>query len=181
MKLLNNAIALLFLLPVLLASCNTPMPQPGIRATDVMETSMAMIRTEIVATLTAAPTSTPTFSPATPSPIPPTQTPTYNRHDPEAVVRAWFDAWEQHDGNMVDLLYGTNTYGNYGFDSISSIKILEIQLVSSPSAAERVYRVRYDVQYTDPSKASGETQLMFHLTWRVERDAWIITNHGFSL
>ena len=133
MKILNTAIALLFLLLVLLTSCNSSTPQPVLRATDMMETSMAMVKTEIVGTLTAGPTSTPTFSPAIPSHIPPTQTPAYDRHDPEAVVRAWFEAWERKDGNMMDLLYGTNTYGHYGFEATSSIKLLEIQLVSSPS------------------------------------------------
>jgi hypothetical protein len=180
MKIIIKALALPFLLLIFMTSCNNPSPQTGIRATDVMETSMAMVKTEIVGTLTAVPTSTLTFLLPTASPIPPTQTPAYDRHDPEAVVRAWFDAWERHDGNLADLLYGTGSYGNYGFESVSSIKILEIQLISSPSAAERVYRVWFDVQYTDPLKKSGKTQLRFYLTWDVNRDAWIITNHGYE-
>jgi hypothetical protein len=180
MKIINKTTALLFLLLGLLTSCNSSTSQPGIRAADVMETSMAMVKTEIVETLTAASTSTPSFSPAIPTPIPPTQTPSYDRHDPEAVVRAWFDAWERTDGNMMDLLNGTNTYGNYGFEPTDSITILEIQLLESPSEAQRIYRVWFDVQYTDPNKGSGKTQLKFYLTWDVNRDAWIITNHGYT-
>jgi hypothetical protein len=180
MKILKEAIALLFLLLVLLTSCNTSTPQPVIRATDVMETSMAMVKTEIVGTLTAAPTSTPTFSLATPSPIPPTQTPSYDRHDPEAVVRAYFDAWEQEDGTLMNLLLGRESYAGNAFESTKSIKILEIQLVSSPSQGRLVYQVWYDVQYTDPNKGSDKTQMKFYLTWDVNRDAWIISNHGYT-
>jgi hypothetical protein len=180
MKIFNKAIALLLLHFVFLTACNRATPQPVIRATDLMETSMAMVKTEIVGTLTAAPTRTPTFSPAISTPFPPTQAPSYDRHDPEAVVRAWFEAWKRHDGNMVDLLYGTNTYGNYGFEAVSSITILEIQLLENPSEAQRIYRVWYNVQYSDPNKEGGKTQIKFYLTWDVNRDAWIITNHGYT-
>ena len=180
MKIICGALILFFLIGMILTSCNGLASPPTINPTDVMETSMSMVRTEVVATLTAAPTSTPTFSPVTPSLIPPTQTPSYDRHDPEVVLRAWFDALEQKDAEMMDLLHGTNTHGAYAFESTKSIEILEIQLISSSSAAERVYRVWFDIQYTDPLKKSGKTQLTFYLTWDANRDAWIITNYGYS-
>ena len=54
-----KTISLLCLLSALLGSCKSRVSPPPISPTDVMETSKAFVKTEIVMTLTAAPTSTP--------------------------------------------------------------------------------------------------------------------------
>mgnify|MGYP001224190156 CR=1 FL=1 len=179
-KTISRALPLFFLTAVALTSCSGLTATSTINPTDVSDTAIAVFKTEIAATLTAAPTNMPTFSQLTPSSIPPTQTPSYDRHDPEAVIRAWFDAWQRRDGHMMDLLRGTDTNGHYAFEPTDSIKILEIKLESSPSEAKRIYQVWYDIQYTNPNMGSGKKQWRFYLTWDSNRDAWIITNYGHT-
>lgn len=72
MKIILKAITLLFLSAVMFMSCNSFTSPPVISPTDVMETSRSMVKTEIVATLTASPTNT-----ATPSPLPTFALPTF--------------------------------------------------------------------------------------------------------
>jgi hypothetical protein len=59
-----RAILPLFLI-VIVASCSPSLYTSGIQSTAVMETSMSMVKTEIVGTLTAVPTAP--FSPALPT------------------------------------------------------------------------------------------------------------------
>jgi hypothetical protein len=72
MKIILKAITLLFLSAVMFMSCNSFTSPPVISPTDVMETSRSMVKTEIVATLTASPTNT-----AGPSPLPTFALPTF--------------------------------------------------------------------------------------------------------
>jgi hypothetical protein len=180
MKILHKAIALLFLLLVLLTSCNTSTPQPVIRATDVMETSMAIVKTEFVGTLTAAPTSTPTFSLATPSPIPPTPTLVFpvpfDRHDPEAVLRAYFDAWHRNDWLIKDAL----TYGRpTAPEPVEWLQVLEIKNISS-SPTESTYSVWFEIKVKGQgvSMHSGKNLWKYFLIWDPNHDSWYIAGHG---
>ncbi len=177
MKIIKAIITLC--LTIVLAACNSLTSTPAINPTDVMETSMAMVKTEIVATLTAAPTNTPTFSPLAPSPIPPTQTayfPTpFDRHDPEAVLQAYFDAWDRQDWVAMASLERERAPEPVGF-----VRILEIKQISS-SPTESVYSVRFEIQVKvqGGSMHSGEYLWTYYLTWDPNRDTWHITNYGY--
>ncbi len=78
MKIINKVAPLLFLVAVMLASCNSFTSTSEISATSVMETAMSTIKTAVIETQAAIPTATllPTDTPLpTYSPLPPTQTP----------------------------------------------------------------------------------------------------------
>jgi hypothetical protein len=145
----------------------------------MMETSLAFAETEFVATLTAAPTSTSTFSPATPSPIPSTQTPyfptPFDRHDPEAVLRAYFDAWDRQDWVAKDSL----EYQKRVPEPVDFVRVLEIQNISS-SSTEYVFEVRFEIQVKAQggSMHSGEYLWRYFLSWDPSRDTWYISNYG---
>lgn len=84
----------------------------------------------------------------TPSPIPSTQTPflpiLVDRHDPEAVLRAYFDAWGQ--SNWLALAsFMDEKYGRIVGNPVDSVRILEIQLISS-SPTDYVYSVLFDIK-----------------------------------
>jgi hypothetical protein len=178
MRILNKAIALLFLLLGLLTSCNTSMPQPVIDATDVMETSMALVKTEIVGTLTAASTSTSTLS--APTPIPPTPTVvfpvTFDRHDPESVLRAYFDAWDRNDWAAMASLERERAP-----EPVDFVRILVIKEISS-SSTEYVYEVGFEIQVIGQgvSMHSGRYGWKYYLTWDPNRDTWFISNYGYG-
>jgi hypothetical protein len=182
MKIIGGAFALPFLMIVMLTSCSSPTSPAAINSTDVMETSMAMVGKEVVETLTAAPTSPPAFLPSTPSPIPPTQTPyfptPFDRHDPAAVLRAYFDAWNRNDWVARESLRPVSKVRVVP-EQVDWIRILEVESISS-SPTEYVYRVVFEIQVTGQgiSMHSGRYGWKYYLTWDPNRDTWYISNYG---
>lgn len=150
------------------------------------------METAIVETQTAIPTNAPSPQPPTPispTPIPPLPTPFFSfpvdPHDPESVIRAWFDAWKRGDGNAMAWVEGKN-YANYAFDgAIESIEIVEIKLISSPSQTERSFNVVFNIQFKKGQEEghnlhNGKVGWTFALTWDPSRDSWLVTNHGYG-
>jgi len=126
------------------------------------------------ATLTAAPFATATFYPTLEVPF---FTFPVDRHDPESVIRAYFDAWERSDSLALAAVL-SNKYGrSFMFEPMYSLEILEIKLLSDLSSTERIYSILYDVQWTN-REDTNPTRWSFHLTWDAVRDSWIITNYG---
>lgn len=170
---ISKTIGLLFLVTLTLASCGGYTSLPAVSPTDKTETAV-----EIQATI---PTVTPTL--ITPTSIPPTPTPffsvPFDRHDPESVIRAFFDAWERKDANALAsiLMYKR---GDTVFEPTDSIKIQEIKLVSS-SPTERVYKVIFEVKIKGEgiTMHSGKYGWKYYLTWDANRDSWLITNYGY--
>ena len=139
---------------------------------------MSFVKTEIVETLTAIPTSTASPqppTPVTPTLIPPTHTPfstiPFDRHDPESVVRAYFDAWNRNDWATRDALARQKmTYG-----TVEYVHILEIKNVS-PSPTEPIYTVVLEIK---PEGYEVTTiRQRFHLSWDAQGDTWYISNFG---
>lgn len=182
MKIIGGALTLFFLMAVMLTSCSSPASPPTISPTDMMETSMAMVRTEVVETLTAAPTSTPPFLPSTPSAIPPTETPyfptPFDRHDPEAVLRAYFDAWNRNDWVARESLRPVSNVRVVP-EQVDWIRVLEIETISS-SPTEYVYSVVFEIQVKGQgiSMHNGRYAWKYYLTWDPNRDTWYISNYG---
>jgi hypothetical protein len=147
-----------------------------------METSMALVKTEIVGTLTAAPTSTPSFSPATPSPIPPTPTVVFpiplDRRDPEAVLRAYFEAWDRNDWVIQNAL----TYGRpTAPEPVEWLDVLEIKHISS-SPTECEFSVWFEIQVKGQgvSMHSAKYFWRYHLIWDPNHDSWYIVGWGYD-
>ena len=143
----------------------------------MMETSVSFVKTEVVATMTAAPTSAApleTLVALIATPIPPTRTPfsltPFDRHDPEAIVRVYFDAWNRNDWATMNALAQRDiTHG-----SVEYVRVLEIQDVS-PSPHEPVYRVVFEIK----GQGQEETKLIkwkYYLSWDAQGDAWYISN-----
>ena len=166
----------------MLTSCDGFKSTPTISSTDVMETAMSTVKTAVVETQIAAPTITP--SPQLlillmPTPIPPTQTPyfpvPFDSHDPEAVLRTYFDAWNRNDSNACQSL------GGRCGEPVEFVHILEIKLTSS-SQTECVYSILFDIKVKGQggSMHNGHYLWNYYLTWDTNRDTWYISNYGFG-
>jgi hypothetical protein len=184
MKTITKVIALLFLSVAILIACDSPTPQPTINPTDVSGTAIAIFKTEIAETLTAAPTSTPTFLWPTPSSIPPTQTPyfptPFDRHDPEAVLQAFFDAWNRNDWVARESLRPSSNIPKTYDEPVKYVRIVEMTNTSS-SPTEYVYKVRFeiDMNCTGCSMHDGTYGWYFYFKWDPNRDAWYISKYGY--
>jgi len=126
------------------------------------------------ATLTPTPFSTATFYPTLEVAF---FTFPVDRHDPESVIRAYFDAWERSDSLALASVLSSKYGRSFMFEPMDSLEILEIKLLSDLSSTERIYSVLYDVQWTN-REDTNPTRWSFHLTWDATRDSWIITNYG---
>ena len=170
MKIIIKAITPLFLVALILTSCNSFASLPAINPT---------AKATVVETLAAIPTTT--SSPQPPTPIPPSPTPVFSfpvdRHDPESIIRAFFDAWERNDGTTMSALERSNI--QYAFhDQVDSIRILDIKLISSPSPTERVYSVTFDIHQERANSLNGQVEWTFTMMWDSALDSWFIANHG---
>jgi hypothetical protein len=186
-KIISKTIIPLFLVAVMLASCNGSILTPTISPTDVMETAMSTVTATVVETQVAIPTTTSSPQPPTPippTPVSPTQTPFFpvsvDRHDPESVLRAYFDAWGRSDWSTQQSLMD-ELYADMSPEPVDSIRILEIQRVSS-SPTECVYSVLFDIQVKGQgvSMHSGQVRWNYYLTWYADRDSWLISNYGYG-
>jgi hypothetical protein len=152
-----------------------------------METGMFTVKTAVVETQVAISTTTPSPQPPTPIPptsVSPTQTPFFpgsvDHHDPESVLRAYFDAWERSDWSAKQSLMD-DRYAGMVPEPVDSIRILEIQRVSS-SPTKCVYSVLFDIQVKGQgvSMHSGQVHWNYYLTWYADRDSWLISNYGYG-
>ena len=182
MKISNTAIFCLILVAVILISCNGSVSTSAMAPTEVI----------VVASLTVEPTFTETalaismatltvWSSPTPSPFPPTQVPFFtfpvDRHDPESVIRAYFDAWKRSDSSAMASVLSSKFGQNFIFEPLDSMEILEVELISDSSPTEQIYSVLYDAQWKNQPD-TNPTRWRFRLTWDANRDSWIIIGYG---
>ncbi len=173
-KIICRAIILSSLV-IALTSCNAFTAKP----TETLIPTAASLPTS---TFTPEPTTTTSSQPIETS-IPSTQTPsvpvTVDRHNPESVLRAYFDAWERSDLSVqVSLMNGK--YAQMVPEPVDSIRILEIQPISSSSLTERTYHVIFEIKVKGQgvSMQSGRYDWSYYLTWDAKRGSWLITNYG---
>ncbi len=178
MKIIGKTMFGMILVAAMLTSCNGFVATSVMIPTEIIET----VQPTFTETPLVIPTSTLTatlFPPA--SPFPPTQVPSFtfpvDRHDPESVIRAYFDALLRSDSSALASVLSSKFGQNFIFEPAESIEILEIELISDLSPTERVYSVLYDVQWQN-REDTNPTRWKFHLTWDANRDSWIITNYG---
>jgi hypothetical protein len=138
----------------------------------------------VFSTLTPAPALTTTqVSQSIATSVLSTQTPPVpvmvDRRNPESVLRAYFDAWEQSDWPVQLSMMAAN-YANMAPEPVDSISILEIQPLSNSSLTERTYHVVFEIKVKGQgiSMHTGRYEWSFYLTWDARRDSWLITNYG---
>lgn len=102
-----------------------------------------------------------------------------NRHNPESVLRAYFDAWERGDWSVQTSLMDEK-YAQMEPEPVDSIRILNIRPISSSSTTERIYQVIFDIKVKGPgvSMPSGRNDWKYVLTWNEQRGSWLITDYG---
>jgi hypothetical protein len=179
-KIIAKAIFCLFLVVGILTSCNGSVSKPVGNPTDVIATIIVTVKPTSTETSLATPTTTLNAMPL-PTPFPPTQIPFFtfavDRHDPESVIRAYFDAWERSDSSAMASVLSSKFGQNFMFEPLESMEILEIELTSDSSPTERIYSVLYDAQWKDQPD-TNPIRWRFRLTWDANRDSWIIIGYG---
>ncbi len=105
--------------------------------------------------------------------------PAVDRHDPEAVLRAYFAAWQRGDWSA-QASFMDDKYAGMNPEPVESIRVLEIVPLPAPSSNERLYRVVFDIQVKGQgvSMRSGRYDWSYYLTWEAGRGSWLITNYG---
>jgi hypothetical protein len=162
----------------ILMSCNGFVATSEMIPTETIETVQPIFTETPLVILTSTLTAT-LFPPSTS--FPPTPIPTFtfpvDRHDPESVIRAYFDALLRSDSSALASVLSSKFGLNFIFESVESIEILEIELISDVSPTERVYSVLHDIQWKN-REDTNPSRWKFHLIWDADRDSWIITNYG---
>ena len=102
-----------------------------------------------------------------------------DRHNPKSVLRAYFDAWERSDWSVQASLMDEK-YAQMVPEPVDSIRILEIQPISSSSVTEQTYHVIFEIKVKGQgvSMQSGRYDWSYYLTWDAKRGSWLITNYG---
>ncbi len=105
--------------------------------------------------------------------------PPVDRHDPEAMLRLYFAAWQRGDWPAQASFMGDN-YAGMNPEPLQSLRVLEIVPLADASSGERLYRVVFDIEVKGQgvSMRSGRYAWSYYLTWDAGRDSWLITNYG---
>jgi len=100
-------------------------------------------------------------------------------NDPESVLQAYFEAWEQSDWSFQASLMDEK-YTQLVPEPVDSLHILEIQAIPGPSSSERTYQVAFEIKVKSEgvSMKSGTYFWTYYLTWDEKRSRWLITNYG---
>jgi hypothetical protein len=104
---------------------------------------------------------------------------TVDLRNPESVIRAYFDAWQRSDWSGQASLMDEK-YAQMIHEPVDSIRLLEIQPISSSSSTERTYHVIFEIKVKGQgvSMQSGRVDWQYYLTWEAKRGSWLITNYG---
>ena len=102
-----------------------------------------------------------------------------DRANPEAVIRAYFDAWERGDWEG-QAAFMDEMYAGMVPEPLESIRVLSIEPLGDPSTTRRVYAVSFDIQVKGQpvSMVSGHYDWTYELTWDDQQGSWLITNYG---
>ena len=104
---------------------------------------------------------------------------TVDRHNPESVLRAYFDAWERSDwADQVSFM--DEKYAQMVPEPVDSIRIIEIQSIANSSSTDRTYHVAFEIKVKgqEVSMQSGRYDWSYYLIWDAKRGSWLITNYG---
>jgi hypothetical protein len=101
------------------------------------------------------------------------------RNDPEAVLRAYFDAWRRNDWATLESL-NLQHYPNTIYAPAASLRLLSVERVPGGSSSRVVYAVSFEFTPKGDvvSMADGRYDWTYELTWDAARHSWLISNHG---
>ena len=103
-----------------------------------------------------------------------------DRHDPEAVLRAYFEAWARND-TVTQTSFMAAKYGRLAREPVNSLRVVSVALLDGASATTHVYSVSFDVTFPGGRSISmedGRYYWTYTLTWDTTRDSWLIRNYG---
>ena len=101
-----------------------------------------------------------------------------DRHDPEAVLRAYFEAWGRGDW-ATEASFMDEKYAGMVPEPVDSIRILEIYALNI-SPTWRAYQVTFEIKVKGEgvSMQSGQYNWNYYLSWDAQRGSWLISNYG---
>ena len=106
--------------------------------------------------------------------------PAVDRRDPEAVLRAYFNAWSNNDAATQKSLM-TEKYSNLAYEPVDSLRVLTIVPADGASPTKRVYAVSFEVTFKGGrsiSMENGRYNWTYTLNWDATRNSWLISNYG---
>ena len=111
-----------------------------------------------------------------------------DRQKPEAVLRAYFNAWNRND-LLLQKSFMTTNYVGLAREPVDSVRVLSIRLLDAKTSrlwssgspdATRAYIVVFDYKPTGRgfSMDGGRYTWTYTLTWDASRNSWLISNYG---
>ena len=113
-----------------------------------------------------------------------------DRRDPDAVLRAYFVAWDHNDtASEKSFMAASYREADWYPEPVDSVKVVSAKLLDERSArlwskgapdATRVYLVVFDYnpQGRGFSMERGRYTWTYTLTWDAESSSWLISNYG---
>lgn len=101
-----------------------------------------------------------------------------DRSDPEAVLRAYFDAWEAGDWTAQES-YMDAMYAGMVPEPLESLQIVELrELTRSETLATYYVSFEIVVEGDGRSMDTGRHYWSYELVWDGDRESWIIGAYG---
>jgi hypothetical protein len=113
-----------------------------------------------------------------------------DRRDPDAVLRAYFVAWDHNDTDtQKSFMAARYREADWYSEPVGSVTLVSAKVLDEQSArlwstgapdANRVYQVVFDYNPEGRgfSMARGRYTWTYTLTWDGERSSWLISNYG---
>lgn len=115
---------------------------------------------------------------------------TIDRHNPEAVVRAYFAAWNRNDiSAQKSFMVSSYANANWYMEPVDTVTVVSVQLLDEKIArlwsegdakTTRVYLIVFDYKPRGRglSMERGRYTWTYVLTWDAGRDSWLVSNYG---
>jgi uncharacterized protein DUF4829 len=102
-----------------------------------------------------------------------------DRHNPEAVLRAYLDAWARNDSDT-EKSFMTRKYTEMFSEPVESLQVLSIKPNDGALPNARVFTVDFEIKFKGRgfSMEDGRHIWTYTLTWDATRDSWLISNYG---
>jgi hypothetical protein len=106
------------------------------------------------------------------------RTATVDRYDPEALLRAYFDAWGRGDWSA-EASFMDAKFAGMAPEPVDAIRILEIYALKT-SSTWRAYQVTFEIKVKSDgvSMQSGKYNWNYYLTWNAKHASWLISDYG---